>query len=94
MSEAEGEWADLMHESESTPETCLSMRGATTTARRRRRRRRRRKMTRNINSVRRARSMILVTVTTQRMIQLIPTKYYHLLVQRRLRQGIRFSNHA
>jgi len=93
MSEAEEEWADLMHESESTPETCLSMRGATTTARRRRRRRRR-KMTRNINSVRRARSMILVTVTTQWMIQLIPTKYYHLLVQRRLRQGIRFSNHA
>jgi hypothetical protein len=31
------------------------------------------------------RSMIWVTVTTQGMIQLIPTKYYHLLVQRRLR---------
>jgi hypothetical protein len=41
--------------------------------------------------------MILVTVTTQRMIELSPTKYskyYHLLVQRRLRQGIRFSNYA
>jgi hypothetical protein len=46
------------------------------------------------HAVRRPRYMILVTVTTQRMIQLIPTKNYHLLVQRRLRQGIRFSNHA
>ena len=33
-------------------------------------------------------------MTTLRMIQLVPSKYYHLLVQRRLRQDIRFSNHA
>ena len=34
-------------------------------------------------------------MTTRRMIQMFPSdKYYHMLVQRRLRQDIRFSNHA
>jgi len=33
-------------------------------------------------------------MTTRRMIKLIPSNYYHLLVQRSLRQDIRFSNRA
>ena len=48
--------------------------------------------TMTIKRVRRTRPTLLMT--TRRMNQLIPSTYYHLLVQRRLHQDIRFSNHA